>query len=78
VTERFDNYPEVQRSLGRIEGKLDSISVALNGHFVDDNVRFGDLEKELRKLQQNKWFNSGFAAAIGSAFSVAVLWLRGH
>lgn len=67
-----------QRTLGRIEGKLDALALTMTSHASQDDVRFHDIAKKLETLQQSKWFNSGVAAAISSVVSIAVIWFKGH
>lgn len=68
----------VQRTLGRIEGKLDALAISMTAHSSQDDVRFHSIEKKLEALQQSRWFNSGVAAAVSGTVSVVLLWIRGH
>ena len=49
VTEDQSFINDIQRSLGRVEGKLDSINYALNAHVTADQVMFTAHEKKLDK-----------------------------
>ncbi len=73
---------EVQRSLGRIEGKLDALVSTMTSHATNDDVRFANITVQLEDLKQTKWFNGGrasaIAAGVSTAVSIAVLWLKGH
>lgn len=44
---------EIQRALGRIEGRLDSIEQLLNGS-----------EKRLSHVERKVWYGTGIAAAV--------------
>ena len=69
---------QIYHKLGNIEGKLDALALTMNGHSVQDDIRFSSIEKKLEGLQQSKWFNSGVSATISSAVTVFVLWVKGH
>ena len=61
----------IERSLGRIEGKLDGIKTHLDQH--SDSIstidgRLGTVEKKIY------WF-SGITAAVGAAFGI---FIKGH
>lgn len=66
---------EIQRSLGRIEGKIDGLEQAIKQHFEDDKVNFGNIRKDIGNIQKKTWFGAGTVAA---AASMVTLWLKGH
>lgn len=60
---------EVQRSLGRIEGKLDRILQWTQDHELLDNHRFEKLDERISENEQVRWKYTGGAgvlAAIGT------------
>lgn len=59
----MDELREVQRSLGRLEGKLDTLITSINQHFLDDKKAFSDLETRIQKVEKKVWYASGFVAA---------------
>ena len=62
---------DIERSLGRIEGKLDGIKNHLDQHHESINsidARLGRVEKKVY------WF-SGITAAVGAAFGI---FIKGH
>ena len=74
----MNNEGDIQRTLSRIEGKLDALGITMSGHSAQDDVRFANLEKELRGLQQSKWMLFGGAATVSSIMTSVLLWFRGH
>lgn len=44
---------DIQRSLGRVEGKLDSLRQDILRHFEDDKENFGSLQTRLRDVENN-------------------------
>jgi hypothetical protein len=54
----------VQKTLGRIEGKIDSIGDRLTDH-----------EGRLRSLEGSRWKLMGIAAGVSAAASVAWKWV---
>lgn len=57
---------EIQRSLGRVEGKLDAALTRMDAR--DQDVE--DLRKELRSVDRRQWWLSGVAAAIGALLGI--------
>jgi hypothetical protein len=55
---------EIQRSLGRLEGKLDSLILEIKQHFEDDKKNFSSIDTRVQKLEKKVWYASGFVAAI--------------
>lgn len=66
---------ELERSLGRIEGKLDSLTDMMGQHFEDDKTSFSEIRHDVNKINKKMIFGSGFIAAITSMFT---LWIKGH
>lgn len=68
---------EIQRGLGRVEGKLDQIIVGMDNHENRDQIRFSDVAKQIEELSKRQslterkiWMWSG---AIG-----IIAFLAGH
>jgi hypothetical protein len=62
---------DIQRSLGRLEGKVDQILEGLENHEHRDHERFGSIEKRLGNIEKKIWYGSGIAAV--GAFILAKL-----
>jgi hypothetical protein len=60
----MDQNVDVQRSLGRIEGKTDQILSEITKHETHDEIRFNSMEKRLGSLERKIWYASGVAAVI--------------
>lgn len=65
---------DIQRSLGRIEGKLDLFLDSFSAHEVKDDRRFGDVSKRLGAMEkwQAKVIGIGLAAGVVGGFLVKV------
>jgi hypothetical protein len=61
---------DVQRSLGRIEGKLDGLLERLQEHTAEDAVNFKELRESIGTINAKIQFWSGGIALIVSAISV--------
>lgn len=59
---------EISRSLGRVEGKLDSLIETMKGR--DD--RADDLDRRVGKVENRLHWYSGAAAALGSLFGLYI------
>jgi hypothetical protein len=55
---------DIQRSLGRVEGKIDQLLDELGRHFADDTKQFQDIDNRLASVEKNVWYGSGVAAAL--------------
>lgn len=62
---------EIQRGLGRVEGKLDQIISGMSTHESYDKDRFSDVHGEIAKLDKRTsglerkiWYANGVAASI--------------
>ena len=64
-----------QRSLGRIEGKLDSLLDEIKRHFDDDHKNFARLDARIGRVQSKVNYFSGAWAVVGAA---VVYFLKGH
>lgn len=62
---------EIQRSLGRIEGKLDGIRSHLDQH--TDSI--SGIDARLVKVEKKVYWFSGLAGAVGAIFGI---FLKGH
>ena len=67
---------EVQRSLGRIEGKLDSLVETLKIHTADDFVNFTHLEKQQLQLQKILRMGLGVISFIGVGLPTAIAYFK--
>jgi len=54
---------EIQHSLGRVEGKLDSLIAEIKTHSEDDKANFTNLDTRIQKVEKKIYYASGFAAA---------------
>ena len=50
---------EIQRSLGRLEGKLDSLLLEIKQHFIDDKTNFNALDSRIQKVERKIYYASG-------------------
>jgi hypothetical protein len=55
---------EIQRSLGRLEGKLDILITEIKQHFEDDKKNFSSIDTRIQKVEKKIYYASGFVAAI--------------
>ena len=53
---------DIQRSLGRLEGKLDQLIGSMTHHVERDEELFAALEKRLGSVEKKIWYGSGIAA----------------
>jgi hypothetical protein len=60
------NAEELQRSLGRVEGKIDGILTGLEKHFRDDLDNFATIEARVGKVERKIYWFSGAWAVIGA------------
>jgi septation ring formation regulator EzrA len=67
---------EIQRSLGRVEGKLDQIISGMTEHEARDQIRFAevalqvkDLETQIESIKKKIWVWSGAIAVIAFVLS---------
>lgn len=56
---------EIQRTLGRIEGQLQSIGQTFTQHIQDDAANFKEIKLGLSVMQKKIYTYSGFIIAIG-------------
>lgn len=61
---------ELQRSLGRVEGKLDALIAAATAHTASNEKRHGDTEGRLRKVEGAQRWWAGAAAMIGAFLGI--------
>ena len=54
----------LQRSLGRLEGKVDQILEGMMNHELRDQERFNNVEKRIGSLEKKIWYGSGVAAVV--------------
>jgi hypothetical protein len=60
---------EIQRSLGRIEGHLQSLGNTFTQHIQDDAANFKEIKLNLSNMQRKIYTYSGFIIAIGFAIT---------
>jgi hypothetical protein len=67
---------EIQRSLGRVEGKLDQIITGMASHesldkdrFADANIEIQMLDKRVAGLERKVWYASGVVGVLVFALS---------
>jgi hypothetical protein len=63
---------ELQRGLGRVEGKLDQVLQHLEAHFEDDKERFASLDGRLAKVEKKVWYASGVGSLLGALLTLFV------
>jgi hypothetical protein len=61
-----EDWTEIQRALGRVEGKLDT---ALTGMSKQD-ARLDKQEERLGNVERRQWWVAGVFAAIGAALGI--------
>ena len=57
---------EIQRSLGRIEGKVDSLIARADARDRQDETR----DDRIRNVERRQWWLSGAAAFIGAVLGI--------
>lgn len=60
---------EVQRSLGRIEGKMDQALTWMRDHAADDKARFDDISKRLGSVEKKTWTTGGIISLVVAYFT---------
>lgn len=60
-----DIQHELQRALGRLEGKVDSILEK----FTTDGKRFEGIEERLLEVEKKVWYAAGLSGALSVALS---------
>lgn len=66
---------EIQRAVGRIEGKLDSLLETMKAHVADDDRNFADVNARIGKIEKKVYWFTGAWAAVG-AFATYII--KGH
>jgi hypothetical protein len=61
---------EISRSLGRVEGKLDSLIETIKVRNERDDDRSDSLEKRVGKVEAKQHWYSGAAATLGALFGL--------
>lgn len=57
---------DLNRSLGRVEGKIDQLLDELSRHFEDDKGKFQKIDTRLSTVEKNVWYGSGVAATVAA------------
>jgi hypothetical protein len=70
-----EDHMDIQRSLGRIEGKLDSLVYTLAAHTAEDTSNFMTIEKQMDQLQRLVWMGMGVIAFLGVSIPVAIAYI---
>jgi hypothetical protein len=60
----MDTKEDIQRSLGRLEGKLDILITEIKQHFEDDQNNFSSIDTRFQSVEKKIYYASGFVAAI--------------
>jgi hypothetical protein len=60
----MDGNEEIQRSLGRLEGKLDSLIAEIKQYFEDDKANFSSIDTGIQKVEKKVYYDFGLIAAI--------------
>lgn len=62
---------EIQRSLGRVEGKIDQIISGMDNHELRDNSRFEEVNRRIilladrqRSMEKKIWYASGVVGVL--------------
>lgn len=66
---------EVQRTLGRVESKLDALVETMIRHLDDDKENFASVKGRVSKMEKKIYWFSGAWAAAGA---IAAYLVKGH
>lgn len=66
----------IERSLGRIEGKLDEFTNVLNAHTKEDHENFESINQQLKVFQRLVWMFLGAGTFIGFWIPVAIAYIN--
>ena len=58
---------EIQRALGRVEGKLDSLIATMKDHLADDSRNFAEVNARIGRVERKVYWFPGAWAAVGAA-----------
>ena len=61
---------DVQRSLGRLEGKIDLILSNVQAHLLEDTARFDKIHVRQDRVEKKIWMFSGIISVIGTALTI--------
>lgn len=67
---------EIQRGLGRIEGKLDSLVVTLADHTKDDHYNFERLNEIVASIQKSQYKALGVISFLAISIPIAISFLK--
>lgn len=59
-------FAEIQRSLGRLEGKLDRVVEEVKANNDNHTRNDGDMDKRLRKVEGRQYYHSGVGMVLGA------------
>lgn len=68
---------DLQRDLGRVEGKLDSLIAAVREDIAERKVRDGEFDKRLRRVENRQYYFMGGGAVIGAALGYVAQFVKG-
>ncbi len=71
----MSDLSELQRSLGRVEGKLDTLISRMDGHEKQVGAHVDDHEKRIGELEKSHRYFSGWMGAIGVIAGAALTWI---
>ncbi len=67
---------DIQRTLGRIESKLESVGEALVVHTKDDHYNFEAMSQKIELINRNMFKALGVISFLGVAIPVAIAYFR--
>lgn len=68
---------DLQRDLGRVEGKLDSLIAAVRADITERKMRDRELDARIRKVENRQYYFMGGGAVIGAALGYVVQFVKG-
>lgn len=67
---------DLVRALGKIEGKLDTLTLMMTGHVEADSRQFAALDLKIGSVTRGQNWLLGLGAGIAAAISTAAAFLR--
>ena len=66
----------IQRSLGRIEGKLDALVMTLAEHTKDDHYNFTEINRQLNQIRPIIYKALGIISFLGISIPTAIAYFK--
>jgi hypothetical protein len=66
---------ELQRSMGRLEGKLDLLLSNMNAHLLEDTARFRIIDDRVSKIEKKIFTLGGAIAVVLGIFQVGIAYI---